>query len=95
MSSGYNGIPIPTVGRTREKLADMLNTALGLTGLDGIDAEDIRRTNPYHRKWEDSCAWDCHTNERVRRHVYSWATMTHCVKHGIIVTDKDAHDIEV
>jgi hypothetical protein len=96
MSSGYNGIPIRGVGRTRERLAAMLSRALGLSGTQyELQAEDLNRTNPYHRCWEDSCAWDCWTREPVRRHVYSWATMTHCVKHGVRPDSTDPFDVEV
>lgn len=95
MSSGFNGIPIRSVGRTRERLAEMLNVALGLTGTACIAPEDIKRTNPYHRCYEDTCAWDCYTHEEVKRHVYSWATKTHLVKHGVKPDFTDPYDIEV
>jgi hypothetical protein len=96
VSSGFNGIGIRSVGRTREKLADMLNEKLGLVDDNQIQAEDLKRTNPYHRHYEDCCAWDCMTNERpVSRHIYSWATMSHLAKHGFSIPDTKAHDIEV
>lgn len=95
MSSGFNGIPIRGVGRTRERLAEMLNAALGLAGNDCIAPEDLKRTNPYHRHYEDTCAWDCFTNEPRKRHVFSWASMTYCVKHGIKPDLTDPNDIEV
>ena len=96
MSSGYNGIPIRSVGRTRERLACLLNDSLGLTGTQyEIQAEDLCRTNPFHRHFEDCCAWDCYTTEPLRRHVFSWATMTHCVRHGISPDFSNLTDIEV
>lgn len=96
MSSGFNGIPIRGVGRTRERLAEMLNEALKLEGADCIAPEDLHRTNPYHRCYEDTCAWDCYyTQGGLRRHVYSWATMTHCVKHGITPEFDGPCEIEV
>lgn len=96
MSSGYNGIPIRGVGRTRERLADMLNAALKLNGTPWpIAAEDLKRTNPYHRHYEDCCAWDVQTREPVSRHIYSWASMTICVQRGITPDFSDPFDIEV
>lgn len=87
MSSGFNGIPI--------RSAEIINEKLGLKFPESIDAEDLQRTNPHHRHFEDCCAWDCWTNEFPRRHIYSWATMTHCVKHGIALDLSDPFDIEV
>ena len=95
MSSGFNGIPIRSVGRTRIKLAEMLNVALDLTGPDCIRPEDLKRTNPNHRCWEDCCAWDCWTRSKPKQHIYSWATMTFVVKNGFTITDKKSLDIEV
>lgn len=96
MSSGYNGIPIRSVGKTRERLAEMLNDALGLNGSPfALEAEDLKRTNPYHRHYEDCCAWDCQTRERPPRHIYSWSTMGNLVKRGIKPDFSDPHDIEV
>ncbi len=95
MSSGFNGIPIRSIGRTRIALAKMLNDKLALRGFDRIHPEDLKRTNPNHRHWEDCCAWDCWTCEIPRRHIYSWATMTDLVKRGFEIADPKAHDIEV
>jgi hypothetical protein len=97
MSSGFNGIPIRGVGRTRERLADMLNEALKLNGTPyAIAATDLKRTNPYHRCYEDTCAWDVYTREPLKRHVYSWATMTALVKLGKLQPDfSEPFDIEV
>ncbi len=95
MSSGFNGIPIRGVGRTRERLAEMLNKSLGLDHPYLIAPEDLKRTNPYHRCYEDTCAWDCFTREPLKRHIYSWSTMTSLVKHGIKPDLSEPYDIEV
>ncbi len=95
MSSGFNGIPIRSVGRIRERLAEMLNEKLGLVGFVQIPPEDLHRTNPNHRHWEDCCAWDCYTNEAPRRHIYSWATMTRLVREGFVISDPKSYDIEI
>lgn len=92
VSSGWNGIPIPSVGKTRRKLAEMLCQATGLL----VEAHDLRRTNPNHRHWEDCCAWDCYamkpgngTRSPYKVHIYSWDTMTACVKSGIEIVKDD------
>ncbi len=95
MSSGYNGIPIRGVGKTRERLADMLNEHFQIAPEHAIAAEDIHRTNPYHRHYEDTCAWDVWTHEPVKRHFYSWATMTHVVKNGIGEYRPDGQSTEI
>jgi hypothetical protein len=88
MSSGWNGIPIRGVGKTRHKLAEMLCQLTGVL----VEAEDLQRTNPNHRHWEDCCAWDCWGTRPAKGtvpahkvHIYSWDTMTACVKHGIVL----------
>lgn len=78
MSSGWNGIPIRGVGRIRRKLAEMICKQTGLL----VDADKIQRTNPYHRRYEDCCAWDCYATKKsgskYKVHIYSWDTMTAC-----------------
>ena len=84
MSSGWNGIPIRSVGKTRHKLAEMICKLTGLL----VEAHQLQRTNPHHRKWEDCCAWDCYAvrpGHPGKVHVYSWDTMQQCVKNGIVI----------
>lgn len=95
MSSGYNGIPIRSVGRTRIKLAAMLNEKLALGPFERIRPEDIRRSNPHHRCWEDSIAWECYILSIPNRRVYSWAKMTQLVREGFTIDDPKANEIEI
>jgi hypothetical protein len=83
MSSGWNGIGIKSVGKTRRKLADLI---CRLTG--GVcDPEDIERTNPNVRHYEDCCAWEVWVQMPNGRKetFHSWCTMADCVKHGIVI----------
>lgn len=90
MSSGYNGIPIRGIGRTRFKLAELLTKETGIL----VEAHDLRRTNPHHRHYEDCCAWDCYgikpacgSRPAYKVHIYSWDTMTDCAEGIEIVKD--------
>jgi hypothetical protein len=91
VSSGWNGIPIRGLGKTRRKLAELLCRETGLL----VEPHDLKRTNPNHRHYEDCCAWDCYAI-RPRKgsvpehkvHIYSWDTMTACVR-GIDITKDD------
>lgn len=102
MSSGYNGITIRSVGKIRLKLAEQLCQLTGWL----VTAEDLQRTNPNHRHWEDCCAWDCWAvipGKPFKGHIYSWDTMTECARRGVVVVGGDCesfaaagkHDIEV
>lgn len=91
MSSGYNGIPIREVGKTRIKLAKLIEKLTGCL----VEPHRILRTNPYHRKWEDCCAWDCWATRPGAQpqmvHIYSWDTMTECVQRGIVLVYAPDH----
>lgn len=82
-----------TVGRVREKLAELLTA-------QGIDVD------PFNLRWadgqnshvtEDCVRWDAYVESvtrddcvpmppGVKTYIYSWDTMTKCVSHGIVVT---------
>lgn len=92
MSSGWNGIGIKNVGHTRYRLAELLCQVTGVL----VEAEDIQRTNPWHRHYEDCCAWEATGTRpaaegRPPMHVsiYSWDSMTRCVKSGIEQVTED------
>lgn len=87
MSSGWNGIEIKSVGRTRRKLAELICKQTGFL----IEAHELQRTNPNVQHFEDCCAWDAWmiipgSNPR-KAHVYSWSPMGECAKGFIIETD--------
>lgn len=87
MSSGWNGIPIPTVGKTRRRLAELLCQLTGWL----VEAEDLQRTNPINQHFEDCCAWDCWAtvpgSPPHKAHIYSWDRMRDCVKWGVVKVD--------
>lgn len=92
MSTGWNGIPIRGLGQTRRKLAELLCKTTGLL----VDPHKLQRTNPNHRHYEDCCAWDCYATkpktgsaQSYKVHIYSWDTMTNCVRNGIEVVKDD------
>ncbi len=92
MSSGWNGIGLRGVGRTRRKLAEMIGQLTGIL----IEAHELQMTNPNVRHFEDCCVWDgwgilpAKDGLPARRvHVYSWDTMGACVKQGICTIDDD------
>ena len=90
MSSGWNGIPIRGLGKTRRKLAELLCKETGLL----VEPHKLHRTNPHHRHFEDCCAWDCYairpktgSTQSYEVHIYSWDTMAACAKGIEIVKD--------
>lgn len=98
MSSGRNWIPIRgDIGKVRYRLAEKLCQLTGWL----VTAEDLQRTNPTNQHFEDCCAWDCWAvipGKSFKAHIYSWDTMTACVRHGVVkVSDNpsDPYDIEV
>lgn len=105
MSSGWNGIPIKNVGKTRRKLAELLEHLTGWL----VEPHEIMRTNPCNQHWEGCCAWDVWATVPGRNgqpphpaHIYSWYRMKDCVKFGVVKVDAEfatggpeAFDIEV
>lgn len=92
MSSGNNWIPIRGVGKVRIKLAARIKELLDVD----VQPENIQRTNPNHRHFEDCVAWDCWGLQRGRRvQVHSWDTMTVCARKGIVRIGHDSIMIEV
>lgn len=96
MSSGWNGIGIKNVGRTRYRLAEMIFQVTGVI----VEAENIDRTNPWHRHYEDCCAWSVDGirpakvgKTAMQVNVYSWDTMSRCVKNGIEEVKEDYQSI--
>ena len=89
MSSGWNGIPIKSVGDTRRKLAAMLEQLTGWL----VEPHKICRTNPTNQYFEDCCAWDVwcdvpsNNEEHFPAHIYSWDRMKDCVKYGVVKVD--------
>jgi len=82
MSSGRNWIRVKRVGKTREKLAELICALTGGT----CDAEDIERTNPTNQHFEDCCAWTVDVQIGSQRvNYYSWDKMKDCVKFGIVL----------
>lgn len=76
------------VGRTRRKLAQLLEQALGIT----VCPEDIESNHPYYASVQfGGCTWTGYgTLKRDRdTYFYSWTTMTECVRYGI-ETEPDA-----
>ena len=78
------------VGRTRERLAELLNVAIP-------DAEfypeDLRSNNPYYSsRYFDGCSWDGdgrRLTDGLGIHVSSWSTMRECVRYGLDVGMED------
>ena len=64
------------VGRTREKLAEMLTEALK----EQVRPEMLWKQDVYNRTWCDCAAWGVDGDGFT---IYSWSTMKDCVKFGI------------
>jgi hypothetical protein len=85
----------------REKLAELLTKKTGAL----FEPHKLLQNNPMHIHYEDVCLWDAWgvlpATEQIpvarRIHVYSWDTMTSCVKEGIsLLSHRDDHnDFEV
>lgn len=92
MSSGWNGIGIKSVGKTRRKLAEMICQLTGVL----VEPEDLKRTNPNVQHWEDCCSWDAWgvrpaegATKAQQVHIYSWSNMGECVRAGITMETED------
>lgn len=83
-------MPTPTdgaTGRVHRKLVVLLE-AEGFNGIEILAAKGHWRSSPYadvHR-WE---GFACRAGDWVRTNIYSWDTMTECVKRGIQVSGRD------
>lgn len=84
------------VGRVREKLADLLNDYFKNHTFSGCDLDS---NNPYYSSiYFDGCSWDGTSSgrdERLHMHVFSWSTMSECIKNGISVTMEGPFDAEI
>lgn len=72
------------MGRVHKRLLGLLSEA-GFCAIEITAARGHWRSSPYadvHR-WEGSAV---RSGEHVRRSIYSWDTMTDCVKNGIEVS---------
>lgn len=75
------------MGRVREKLLSLLE-AEGFSAIEIAPAMGHYRSSPYadvHR-WDGSAI---KAGDHVLSTVYSWDTMTACVKYGIEVSERD------
>jgi hypothetical protein len=76
------------VGRTRQKLAAMIEEALpGIT----LYPEDLQPQNPaFSRPEVDACTWDAWGERNGQKvHFYSWCSMGRIVKAGKLKATQD------
>lgn len=80
-------------GRTRIKLAELLNKEFGTQ----IQPEDIWDNNYPAAKWLDLARWgvDAEMPDGYRRNIHSWDRMGEIVKHGVVEVDRDSLGMEV
>ncbi len=85
------------VGKTRQKLADLLSAAL--PEFD-VFPEDLIVQNPqYSSALSDCCSWTCWAKKKTDRdfaiHLHSWQTMGMLVKKGVVVAFEGHFEVEV
>ena len=75
------------LGRTRRKLVALLE-AEGFSDIQVAAVQGHYRTSPY----ADTLRWEGFARraaDGIRMHIYSWETMTKCVRQGIKVSERD------
>lgn len=81
-------------GRTRVKLAQMIEAAFGCI----CDPGEMWTNNYPAANWEGLCRWGvtCRFPNGLDRNVHSWSTMTECVREGVVAVGNDiGWDFEV
>lgn len=90
----WRSVRLNGAGRSRIKIAEMLESQLGIK----VDSNDIHCNSTPTDKWLDMCRWCVDGKDSDGRHVHvcSWDRMGDIIRSNkIAVVDSDPHAFEI